>query len=133
MRKKIVVLCGGCFNIIHEGHIWFLQRAQALGDSLVVVVASNAHNKKPYARPAAARVRALRALKIADKVVVGNPRSFTPTVFKVKPSIIALGYDQTLPRDVAEKIEKLGIKVKRIKRYKKFSTRTLERRKNRLL
>jgi len=125
------VLCGGCFNVVHEGHEWFLQRAKALGDYLVVVVASDVHNKKPYARSAAVRARAVRGLGIADKVIIGSSRSFLSTVSKVKPQVIALGYDQTLPQDVAKKIEELPIKVKRIQRYRRISTASLQRAKNR--
>lgn len=129
-KKKITVLCGGCFNVIHEGHIYFLQRARALGKHLVIVVANDVHNKKPYARPARSRARALRMLDIADKVMVGNSKNFMSTVNKIKPKIIALGYDQTLPRDVAEKLDEMKIKIKRIPRYKNFSTSTIKRRKN---
>jgi cytidyltransferase-like protein len=125
---KKIVLCGGCFNVVHEGHEWFLKRARALGDCLIVVIASDVHNKKPYARPASARARSLRMLGIADKVIIGSSRSFFSTVSKVKPKIIALGYDQTLPRDVAKKIEELQIKVKRLPRYKRISTSALAKR-----
>lgn len=125
---KKIVLCGGCFNIVHEGHEFFLKRAKALGDALVVVVASDAHNEKPYARPSAVRARAVRALGIADKVIIGSSRNFLSTVSKVKPRIIALGYDQTLPADVAKKIEELSIKVKRLPRYKRLSTSALTKR-----
>ena len=128
MKNK--VLCGGCFNVVHEGHVWFLNRAKALGDELVVVVASDTHNRKPYARPAPARARALRTLGIADKVMIGSSKNFLSTVAKVKPQIIVLGYDQTLPGDVAEKLDSLKISVRRMPRYKKFSTSALKRSKN---
>jgi cytidyltransferase-like protein len=122
-----IVLCGGCFNVIHEGHIFFLQRARALGSRLVVVVASDVHNKKPYARSAAVRARAVRSLGLADKVIIGSSRSFLSTVSKVKPQVIALGYDQTLPADIADELNTLAIKVKRIPRYKRFSTSALHK------
>ena len=128
MSEQTTVLCGGCFNVIHEGHIFFLQRVRALGSRLVVVVASDVHNKKPYARSAAVRARAVRSLGLADKVMIGSSRSFLSTVSKVKPQIIALGYDQTLPKDVAERLDVLAIKVKRIPRYKRLSTSALVRR-----
>lgn len=89
---------------------------------MVVVIASDAHNTKPYARPAAVRARAVRALGIADRVVIGGAKGFLPSVLKVRPNIIALGYDQTLPVDVAEKVEELGIRVRRIPKCKNIST-----------
>ena len=42
------VLCGGCFNKIHEGHVYFLNEAKKLGNFLVVVVANDRLNKKKY-------------------------------------------------------------------------------------
>ena len=95
---------------------------------MVVVVASDVHNKKPYARSAVVRARAVRSLGLADKVIIGSSRSFLSTVSKVKPQVIALGYDQTLPADVAKAVEERGIAVKRIARYKKLSTRALAKR-----
>jgi len=127
-RKPVTVLCGGCFNTIHEGHVRFLSRAKALGDRLVVVVANDVHDKKPYARPQAVRARSVRALKIADKVVVGGKRGFLSSVCKAMPKLIALGYDQTLPADVAKKLGDMNIEVRRLKRYKNASTRSLSRR-----
>jgi len=114
---------------VHEGHVWFLNRAKALGDRLVVVVASDAHNTKPYARPASARAGAVRKLGLADRVVIGHSRSFLPTVLKVRPATIALGYDQVLPKDVSQKLDELKITVRRLPRHKGFSTRALYQRK----
>ena len=121
-KKNVIVLCGGCFNTVHEGHIYFLEQAKSLGDKLVTIIANDTHNLKPYARPDTVRAKGVRALKIADKVVIGKPRGFLSSVLKVKPNIIALGYDQTLPADVAAKLDKLGVKVRRLKRYKGLST-----------
>lgn len=90
-----------------------------------MVVASDAHNRKPYAQPAAARARALRALGIADKVIIGSSEDFFSTISKIKPRIIALGYDQALPAGVSEKISSLKISVRRLPRYKNFSTSAL--------
>lgn len=132
-KQAKTVLCGGCFNTVHDGHVWFLDRAKLLGKRLVVVVASDAHNTKPYARSAAARARAVRKLGIADKVIIGSSKDFLSTVRKVEPQLIALGYDQTLPSDVAEKLDELRIRVRRMGRYKNVSTRALQSAKNRRL
>ena len=124
-KKQTTVLCGGCFNAIHEGHEWFLKRAKALGDCLVVVIANDAHNVKPYARPAAARARALRTLGIADKVVIGSAKGFLTTILKIRPQVVVLGYDQTLPADVSDALGEMKIIVRRMPQYKKLSTRAL--------
>ena len=112
--KKVLV--GGCFNSIHPGHIYFLKEAKKLGDELVVVLANDKNNKKPYAIPARKRKKKLADLKIADKIVVGDSRDQTKIVKKIKPDIIALGYDQTRPPSLE------NIKFVRIKKLGNFST-----------
>jgi len=89
-----------------------LQRAKALGDTLVVVLSSDAHNRKPYAVPAATRRHWMEDLGIADKVVVGKPRSFAETLRQEKPDILVLGYDQKLPDEETERVAaELGVEV----------------------
>ena len=108
------VLCGGCFNKVHEGHIFFLKEAKKLGDFLVVVIASDILNKKKYgkdAMPAKERKNNIEKLGIADKVVIGHEKHFGKALEDYKPDVIALGYDQKMPvkTDIkAVRIGKLG-------------------------
>ena len=95
-KKKVLV--GGCFNSIHLGHIYFLKESKKLGDELFVILANDKNNKKLYSVSAKERKRLLEALNIADKVVIGNPNNKADIVKKIKPDIIALGYDQELPK-----------------------------------
>jgi FAD synthetase len=122
MRK---VLVGGCFNKIHLGHIKFLKEAKKLGDYLVVVLAHDKNNKKPYKIPAKIRKENLERLKIADKVIVGHRNDFRKTIEKEMPNIIALGYDQKLPKDLEDYIKKLKIKIVRIKKFGNYRTRDI--------
>ncbi len=119
------VLAGGCFNKLHEGHVYFLMRAKALGSELTVVLANDSHNKKPYAIKAELRKEALEKLGIADKVIIGDPDQFVGTVIKEKPAVIALGYDQTLPADVEAKLSELNVKVARVDKHGDLSTSSL--------
>jgi FAD synthetase len=105
------VLAGGCFNRLHEGHVYFLMRAKALGDELTVVLANDSHNQKPYAVKAEQRKEALEKLGIADRVLIGDSDQFVGVVIKEKPQIIALGYDQSMPKDVQAKLSELKVKV----------------------
>ena len=89
-----------------------LQTARALGDELVVVLSHDAHNKKPNARPATERQKAVEALGLADRVIVGRADSFAQSLREVKPSILVLGYDQRLPDAETERVvRELGVRL----------------------
>jgi cytidyltransferase-like protein len=93
-----VVLAGGVFDIIHPGHIYTLNAAKALGDVLVVVIAtSNTAVKMKKRRPLhaeAQRQELIGALSMVDLCLIGHEGDIFKTVELVKPDIIALGYDQ---------------------------------------
>ncbi len=118
------ILTGGKFNKIHPGHKWLLRKSKKLGN-LTVVVAHDKHNKKSYALPAKERARKLRSLHIADKVVIGSPISFVATVKKHKPEVIVLGYDQRLPKGVADYVKKKKIAIAKFNCHKDYKTRCL--------
>jgi len=93
-----VVLAGGVFDIIHPGHIYTLNAAKALGDVLVVVVATdNTSEKMKKRRPLHTqeqRQELVNSLSIVDLCLVGQEDDIFKTVNRVRPQIIALGYDQ---------------------------------------
>ncbi|MEK6887885.1 MAG: adenylyltransferase/cytidyltransferase family protein [Candidatus Aenigmatarchaeota archaeon] len=119
-----IILTGGKFNKIHPGHVWLLKKAKKLG-YLVVVLANDKHNKKPYAVNSRKRKAVLEKLDIADKIVIGSPRSFVLVLKKYRPHIIVLGYDQKLPEDTEEYVKKHKIKIIRFRKYGSHSTRNL--------
>ncbi len=112
--KKVLV--GGCFNLIHPGHIYFLKEAKKLGGELIVVLANDKNNKKPYAISAKERKKILKFLNIADRILIGDPKNKTKIVEMIKPDIIALGYDQELPDGLE------NFKHVQIKRFGGYST-----------
>ena len=93
-----VVLAGGVFDIIHPGHIHTLNAAKALGDVLVVVVATdNTSEKMKKRKPLHAqkqRQELVNSLSMVDLCLVGQEDDIFKTVDRVRPQIIALGYDQ---------------------------------------
>ena len=120
-----IVLTGGKFNRIHEGHLWLLKKAKKLG-YLVVVLANDSNNIRPYAIPAAIRKRNLEQLKIADKIIVGHREKFSNVLKRYKPDIVVLGYDQRLPDEETEDIiKKMNIKIMKFKKHGTYSTRKL--------
>ena len=97
-RESIkVVLVGGVFDIIHPGHAYTLKSAKTLGDVLVVVVATDITAQKTKGslpnHDERERQNLVNMLKPVDVCLVGKKNIFD-TVRKVKPDIIALGYDQ---------------------------------------
>ncbi|MCE2614475.1 MAG: FAD synthase [Nitrosopumilus sp. (ex Thoosa mismalolli)] len=93
-----VVLAGGVFDIIHPGHIHTLNSAKALGDILVVVVATdNTAVKMKKRQPLHSqdqRKELVESLTMVDLCLIGQEDDIFKTVNRVRPQIIALGYDQ---------------------------------------
>ena len=116
-----VVLSGGVFDIIHPGHIYTLNAAKALGDVLVVVVATdNTSEKMKKRKPLHTqeqRQELVNSLSMVDLCLVGQEEDIFKTVDRVRPQIIALGYDQVHQEkfitDGCKKI-KLDAKVARL-------------------
>ena len=93
-----VVLAGGVFDIIHPGHIHTLKAAKALGDVLVVAIATDKTAQKMKKRlplhNQELRCELVDCLSMVDIAIVGHEKDIFETVKIVKPTIIALGYDQ---------------------------------------
>jgi len=93
-----VVLAGGVFDIIHPGHIHTLKAAKALGDILVVAIATDKTAQKMKKRiplhNQELRRELVDCLSMVDVAIVGHENNIFETVKLVKPEIIALGYDQ---------------------------------------
>ena len=116
-----VVLVGGVFDLIHQGHIHTLKAAKGQGDILIVVIAriSTAtlikkgrkiyHNEKQ-------RAELVSSLRFVDLAVLGRQGTLYDTVEHIKPDIIALGYDQAhSEKDIAENCRKRNLVVRVIR------------------
>jgi cytidyltransferase-like protein len=95
---KKIVLAGGVFDIIHPGHIHTLNAAKALGDVLIVAIATDKTAEKMKKRSPLhnqeLRRELVSCLSMVDKAIVGHEDDIFQTVKEVKPNIIVLGYDQ---------------------------------------
>ena len=93
-----IVLAGGVFDIIHPGHIHTLNAAKALGDVLVVAIATDKIAQKMKKRPPLHNQELSRelvgCLSMVDSAIVGHENDIFETVKEIKPNIIVLGYDQ---------------------------------------
>ena len=98
MGLKKIVLAGGVFDIIHPGHIHTLTAAKALGDVLVVAIATDkTAQKMKKMQPLhdqELRCELVNSLSMVDEAIIGHEENIFETVKEIKPDIIALGYDQ---------------------------------------
>jgi cytidyltransferase-like protein len=111
-----VVLAGGVFDIIHPGHIHTLRAAKALGNVLVVVIATDKTAQKMKNRiplhNMELRKDLVRSLSMVDYAVVGYEGDIFKSVELIKPNIIALGYDQVhQEKFIIDGCKKIGIGV----------------------
>jgi rfaE bifunctional protein nucleotidyltransferase chain/domain len=95
-----LVLTNGCFDLLHAGHVRYLQAARALGDALAVGLNGDASVRalKGPDRPlngADDRAEVLAALACVDHVVVFEPVRATALLASVRPHIYAKGGDYT--------------------------------------
>ncbi|GKQ41524.1 D-glycero-beta-D-manno-heptose 1-phosphate adenylyltransferase [Streptomyces sp. A012304] len=98
-----VVAAGGCFDLLHAGHVALLQAARRTGDCLVVCVNSDAsvRRRKGGGRPlvpVADRIRVLRALECVDAVAVFDEDTPERLLGELRPHIWAKGGDYALQR-----------------------------------
>lgn len=98
-RKRIkVVFIGGGFEVIHRGHLYTISKAKGLGDVLVVAVARDSTIRKRKRREPISeehqRLMLLSSLRQVDAAILGVEGNIYDTLGRVKPDIVALGYDQ---------------------------------------
>jgi len=97
--SRKIVLAGGCFDILHVGHIAFLEKAKAAGDILVLLLESDEAirrlkgEKRPI-NPQENRAKVLSAIEFVD-LVVTLPKPFQDhdyqkLVLEIKPDVIAV-------------------------------------------
>lgn len=100
-----VVFTNGCFDLLHRGHIRYLERARALGDVLVVAVNSDASVRalKGPSRPvvpAEQRAEVLAALAAVDFVVIFDELDPARAIRAVRPDVLVKGGDWSVDQIV---------------------------------
>lgn len=112
----IKVMASGVFDIIHLGHIHYLNESKKLGDYLVVVVANDKvaeRNGKKLVFSQETRAKLVSYMKPVDEAIVGRDWDFYNTVEMLKPQIITLGFDQKFnEKEIEEKSRERGIELK---------------------
>jgi rfaE bifunctional protein nucleotidyltransferase chain/domain len=99
-RGDRLVLTNGCFDLLHVGHVRYLQAARALGDFLVVGLNSDASTRalkgpeRPLV-PEAERAEVLAALTCVDAVVIFDEPTAERLVEVLRPEVYVKGDDYT--------------------------------------
>lgn len=129
-----IVLVGGCFDILHIGHVRFLSEAKGMGNYLVVLLENDQDVKrlKGENRPVFVqkeRAEMLSSLRSVDLVVLlptmQNDSDYLSLVKKIKPDIIAVTEGDRHIHKKNRQAKKVGATVRRVPVTKTFSTSTL--------
>ncbi|MDO9582112.1 MAG: D-glycero-beta-D-manno-heptose 1-phosphate adenylyltransferase [Desulfomicrobium sp.] len=104
-----LVFTNGCFDIIHPGHVDYLERARSMGGGLVVGLNSDASVRrlKGPLRPIndqMSRARVLAALQCVDYVVIFEEDTPLELIRKVRPDVLVKGGDWSVERIVGREV-----------------------------
>jgi D-glycero-beta-D-manno-heptose 1-phosphate adenylyltransferase len=127
---KRLVVTNGCFDLLHVGHVRYLQAARALGDALAVLLNSDRSVRalKGDGRPInneRDRAEVLAALGCVDFVTIFDDKRATRLLEKVAPAIYAKGGDYTpatLDAEERAALEKIGAEIRIVPFEKGYST-----------
>jgi len=102
------IVATGTFDILHPGHLFYLEESKKLGDELFVIVARDANVKhKPHPIiPEDQRLAMVAALKPVDHAMLGDQTDMFRPIEKIHPDVITIGFNQmfseeTLSRQLA--------------------------------
>ena len=125
-----VVLTNGVFDLLHTGHLYYLQQARALGDALIIALNSDASVRalKGPARPVQSeeqRAYALGALACVEAVVIFREPRLTAEIGALRPDVYCKAGDYTLEKLNAEEraaLQQVGAEIKFLPFLPGFST-----------
>lgn len=129
--QKIIVFTNGCFDIIHRGHVEYLQEAKLLGDMLIVGLNSDVSVRRIKGKPRPYqdeqdRAAILNALKMVDMVVIFDEDIPLELICELKPDILIKGGDYDAHSIIgAKEVESWGGSVKIIPFLKGYGTSKL--------
>jgi FAD synthetase len=119
-EKRRVILASGVFDLLQLGHVKFLEEAKKAGGKnaeLIVIIARDSTVQKIKGRkpvmPESQRRALVESLKVVDEAVLGFENfDIGEVVDRIKPDVIALGYDQTgMEKQVCKYINKHGLSI----------------------
>jgi len=133
-RRGTVVFTNGVFDLLHPGHVRYLQDARALGDALIVglnsdrSVRSNKGPERPIT-PERERAEILLALECVDAVAIFDDDTPAEIIKRVQPDVLVKGADWGADNIVGrDTVEARGGRVVRMPLAEGYSTTELLRR-----
>lgn len=135
-KKSKIVLASGVFDLLHLGHVRFLEEAKKAGGphaKLIVIVARDSTVEKRKGRkpimPENQRCALVASLKVVDEAMLGyEDFDMGKVLDKLRPDIVAVGHDSHssgLEQAVTEAVKKKGLRI-RIVKVGKFSSDELD-------
>lgn len=116
------VMASGVFDILHAGHLRYLEEARSLGDELIVVVATDSTVRRRKHEPIMSekmRLELIQGLKPVDQAYLGREGDFLEIVMELRPDIIALGYDQQFDDErIRKELKDRGLDVQVVRLHK---------------
>ncbi|MDD1724630.1 MAG: FAD synthase [Methanospirillum sp.] len=117
------VVATGTFDLLHPGHLWYLEESARLGDELYVIVARDCnirHKPRPVI-PEEQRCAMVGALRPVTRAVLGDTEDMFTPIREIKPDIITLGCNQHFdPDQLTRSLREKGIPA-RVVRISEFS------------
>ncbi|MDA8434306.1 MAG: adenylyltransferase/cytidyltransferase family protein [Nitrospiraceae bacterium] len=123
-QGKKVVLCHGCFDLMHPGHIRYLQASKKMGDILVVTVTPDVYVDKGPGRPVfdqSLRAESIAALECVDYVSVNMWPTAEETLRLIRPDYYVKGQEFERMKDKTGKMQKEHEVVKEIGAEMRFT------------
>ena len=123
-KNKKIVIASGTFDLLHLGHVRFLEEAKKAGGKdaeLIVIVARDSTVKdRKTTKPIMSedqRRALVESLKVVDEAILGSENfSIYEVITQLKPDVIAVGHDQDeIEKEVLEVIEKENANIEVIK------------------
>ncbi len=130
-KRKKVVFTNGCFDILHLGHIDYLEKARQLGDVLAIGLNTDqsVNKLKGPGRPINnehARARLLAAMAFVDVVILFDDPTPESLISQVRPDVLVKGDDYNMENIVGAKFVKdIGGKVVTLQLVEGYSTTEL--------
>lgn len=123
-KKRKIVLASGVFDLMHLGHVRYLEEAKKAGGrnaELIVIVARDStverkKGEKPTVPENQRRVL-VESLKVVDEAILGYEMfDVRKVIEKIKPDVIAVGHDQDgMEQTVKDYVKERGLKIKIVK------------------